>query len=131
METGGAKVSVVEGLTKKLDTTSAEIETIDQQMKKLQSDLTALSAARAKLTVTRASLEEQIRDHQKPPVVTDHAVLRYLQRHQGIDVEAIRKRLLSPTVITAMDFGASRVKTSEGNLRIVNRTVVTFTKRNS
>lgn len=131
METGGAKVSVVEGLTKKLDSTSAEIEIIDKKMKELQADLTAMSIARAKLTTARLAIEEQIRDHQKPPVVTDHAVLRYLQRHQGIDVEAIRRQLLSPTVITAMDFGASRVKTSEGNLRIVNRTVVTFTKRNN
>lgn len=131
METGGVKMSVVEGLQKELGKTSTEIETIDQKMKQLQNDLTTLSAARAKLTTLRANLEERIRDNQKPPAVTDHAVLRYLQRHQGIDVEAIRKQLLSPTVVTAMNFGASRVKTAEGNLRIVNRTVVTFTKRNS
>ena len=37
--------------------------------------------------------------------VSDRAVLRYLERHHGIDVEAIRARLNVPGIDIAADFG--------------------------
>lgn len=45
--------------------------------------------------------------------VSDHAVLRYIERKLGIDIEAIRAEIASPTTIAAIKAGALSV-VSEG-----------------
>lgn len=47
--------------------------------------------------------------------VTDHAVLRFLQRRHGIDVEAIRARMNVPGIDTAAAFGCATVKLGDGS----------------
>ena len=42
--------------------------------------------------------------------VTDHAVIRYLERVKGIDIERIRKEIETPTVRAALRIGASGVR---------------------
>ncbi len=46
--------------------------------------------------------------------VTDHAVLRYLQRHHGVDVEAIRAELTVRGIDTAAAFGCDTIKLATG-----------------
>ncbi|MEL7098269.1 MAG: hypothetical protein AAGM84_05505 [Pseudomonadota bacterium] len=41
-----------------------------------------------------------------PPIVTDHAVLRYLERAMGVDIEGLRKRI-ERTTAEAREHGAS------------------------
>jgi hypothetical protein len=43
------------------------------------------------------------------PTVSDHALLRYLQRVKGVDLDAIRAEILSPTMRAAIQAGASAV----------------------
>lgn len=47
--------------------------------------------------------------------VTDHAVLRYLERHHGIDVEGIRARLNVPAIDIAAGFSCATVKLGDGS----------------
>lgn len=46
--------------------------------------------------------------------VSDHAVLRWLERVAGVDVEAVRKHLESPTIETAEAFGCGTVIMGDG-----------------
>lgn len=46
--------------------------------------------------------------------VSDHAVLRYLERHYGVDVEAIRAEMESPVIGKAAAFGCNTVKMPNG-----------------
>lgn len=46
--------------------------------------------------------------------VTDHAVLRYLERHHGIDVEAIRLSMNVRGIDVAAEFGCATVKLGNG-----------------
>lgn len=46
--------------------------------------------------------------------VSDHALLRYLDRAMGIDVESIRRELASPTVEQAAAMGCATVKLGNG-----------------
>jgi hypothetical protein len=46
--------------------------------------------------------------------VTDHAVLRYLERHHGIDVEAIRTSMNVHGIDVAAEFGCATVKLGNG-----------------
>ena len=59
------------------------------------------------------------------PRITDHAVVRFLERSMGIDVEAIRTRLRTPAVRTAILSGASSVKFENVRLILANAAVVT------
>lgn len=46
--------------------------------------------------------------------VTDHAVLRYIERHLGMDVEAIRAELTVKGIDTAAEFGCDTVILGNG-----------------
>lgn len=60
------------------------------------------------------------------PIISDHAVLRYLERVKGVDVESIRKEMNSPALRAAVEIGATSVKLGCGaRLRIKGDTVVT------
>ena len=48
------------------------------------------------------------------PHVTDHALLRYLERVRGIDVEAIRAEIACAAVTTAAEFGCTTVILGNG-----------------
>ncbi|MBN9078218.1 MAG: hypothetical protein BGN87_06370 [Rhizobiales bacterium 65-79] len=52
----------------------------------------------------------------KPAIVTDHAVLRYLERRHGLDVEALRLHLAGLTV-NAVRLGAAAVTVE--NIKLV------------
>ena len=62
------------------------------------------------------------------PVVTDHALVRYLQRVIGIDVDALRRQLLADgreELIRTMSSG--RLRTADGlTLVVKNRIVVSI-----
>ncbi len=46
------------------------------------------------------------------PTVSDHALLRYMERLYGIDIEACKKAILTDNVEKAIRAGASAVKSS-------------------
>lgn len=55
-------------------------------------------------------------------VVTDHAVLRYLEREHGIDVELVRRHLAAPAQ-TAAELGAVAVQVER--VKLVVRVMAT------
>lgn len=66
--------------------------------------------------------------------ITDHSVLRYLERVWGVDVEAARAEMLtaSNAVTAAASFGADTVKMGNGaRLRLCGDTVVTTLPKRS
>ncbi len=62
--------------------------------------------------------------------VTDHAVLRYLERHCGVDVEAVRAHLTVNGIDAAAEFGCSVVKLGDGaRLKLSGATAVTCVEK--
>ena len=63
--------------------------------------------------------------------ITDHAVLRWLERVHGVDVEGFRQQLLSEVEAAAVVGGAIgkrfTLKRAEGNYIIDNDTLITVT----
>lgn len=59
-------------------------------------------------------------------VVTDHAVLRYFQRHYGFDMELVRKHI-EGICADAAAFGAVCVRAEGLRFEIVDNRVVTVT----
>lgn len=60
----------------------------------------------------------------KRPIVTDHAVLRYLERAHGLDVEFFRGHIAALTS-TGVTNGATGVKVEGVNFVLQGETVVT------
>lgn len=58
--------------------------------------------------------------------VTDHAVLRYLERHYCVDIEAIRAEMTLPVIDKAAAFGCGTVKLPNGiRLKLTGNVVST------
>lgn len=92
-----------------------------------QSDL-ARQTSKARKRLNAAELEMEALD--KPPAktlprVSDHAVIRYLERVYGFDFEKHRKELLTEGVVAAMSAGAKRIKYKDFALVLEGNTVVT------
>lgn len=58
--------------------------------------------------------------------VSDHAVLRYLERVKGIDIEAVRRELTSPVIDTASEFGCATVLRHDCTMRLTGSVVSTI-----
>lgn len=56
--------------------------------------------------------------------VTDHAVLRFLERHHGVPVEQIRAALTVGAIDTAAAFGCGTIKLGTGERMRLNGDVV-------
>lgn len=88
---------------------------------KRKSDNTDLSAAPiATILAPEAKVE---------PRISDHAVIRYLERRFDFDFNAIRNSLLTNAVKMAINMGAQAVKVDGGKFMIRDHTVTTFVPR--
>lgn len=60
------------------------------------------------------------------PYVTDHALLRYMERVMGIEVEKIREQMISETLRLGVEMGAASVKLGTGERMVLQgSTIVT------
>lgn len=64
------------------------------------------------------------------PNVTDHAVVRYMERVMGVDVEAVRD-LIASEVETAVALGACGLKKDGFTFRLEGENVVTVYRTHS
>lgn len=62
------------------------------------------------------------------PIVTDHAVLRYLERAHGVDVAAIRAHIAG-LVATGVERGALAVKAENVRFLLIDGRVITVLHR--
>lgn len=66
-------------------------------------------------------LRTWMRPHEKTrPMITDHAVLRYLERVKGIDVEAVKREMDTPSLRAAVGIGASGLRLSNGAKLVID-----------
>lgn len=84
----------------------------------------SLADTRAQLSTVRAELDKRRRPAVEPRL-SDHAIIRFLERSMGIDIDQLRARILSDTVKTAIKAGASAVTVDGIRMRVVDNTIVT------
>lgn len=61
--------------------------------------------------------------------VTDHAVIRYCERVMGLDMDKIRREVLTPAIKTALSAGASSYTDGEIIYKLAGGQVVTIFKK--
>lgn len=64
----------------------------------------------------------------REPMITDHAMVRFLERHYDFDFDTMKKSLLTDTLKMACRMGAQSVKAHGGRWTIRGGVVTTFLK---
>ncbi len=91
----------------------------------------ALTSARAEATKIKKSIHDLTQ--KKDPIVTEHAILRYLERIEGIDLEEVKKKILTDKVkgfIEQLPNGVFPVVGLKNfKIKVKNRVVITILDR--
>jgi hypothetical protein len=95
-----------------MDVSKATVSQLQAESNRIESLIgeMAIKAADARVLLgrIRAELEKRLRPADKP-MITDHALLRYIERVLGVDVAGLRAEILNPNVIAAIAGGASSI----------------------
>lgn len=98
--------------------TEANLLAAQRQVADLSNDLKAI----------RQALEKRMRIPAAPRV-SDHALLRFIERVMGIDVDAIRDRILSDNIVSAIKAGATAVTVDSVRMVVKDNVVVTVIEK--
>ena len=83
-----------------------------------------LADTRAQLATVRAELDKRRRGAVESRL-SDHALIRFLERSMGIDMAALKARILNDTVKTAIKAGATAVTVDGVRLKVQDNVIVT------
>lgn len=104
----------------------AKVETIRTQMQEmLKEPLKAMQRAEKVLTEIRSELYQRRVKDAIVPTITDHALLRYIERVHGIDMDAIRETIMTDVVVNAIKNGVGKIKTTECEFVVKDMAIVT------
>lgn len=90
--------SAMTNVTAKLKALETQIKNVTKTLQKLQSERAKTDSEIAKINKQLLNLnkeKQQLLQNDKPVIVSEHAVIRYLERVKGIDIEAIKKTILN------------------------------------
>lgn len=73
----------------------------------------------------RKDILHNLSEAQKRPRVSDHALIRYCERVEGIDFEGMREAIMTESVKQAIKMGAKSVKMNGITLKISGTTITT------
>lgn len=102
---------------------------LEAEIEQAGAELREANAAQAQRRERLAAILKQIADLEfvnRDVTITEHALLRYLERARGIDLEAVKKEMLSPRVEAAIrNLGTCNIATDNGvKLVVKGRAVV-------
>ena len=107
------------------DMTLRELETFSAS---LNEDLRELAKSRTKKVAALDDVQKLIARKKMAavePVCSDHALLRFIERSKGLNVEAVRKEIMSPIVVSAINAGACSITVGGVKLKVREKTVTT------
>lgn len=108
-----------------LESERHERRLLDQELVQQMAD----NKLRLKALDKEAQRREANRALHGEPRISDHAVLRYLERVKGVDVEAARAEMLTDGLKLASRGGARRYSNGKARFVLNNNTVVTAYER--
>lgn len=107
------------------------ISELDAELKPLRERISQLDKQKAGVAAAVQRLKHSLATMRKGVTVSDHAVVRYLERRYGFDFESVRAEIATPALRAAAEAGASGWKVDGGTFRIQNGTVVTYVENGS
>lgn len=97
-----------------------EIRLLKTEQKKVALNIKSVKGQYNRISEKIDEKERAIKMMKMEPHISDHAVLRYIQRKMGFDLDAIRAEIMTPTVYYAIKAGACKV-TIEGYSYMVSK----------
>jgi alanyl-tRNA synthetase len=117
------------------NTTSAEFKRITSQLTKLrkllEEQLKVSKSAQQAVNATQHKIKQVEKELERLPkeegvVVSEHAILRYLERVKGLDISAIVEELSGQKVKQSVAFAPTcKIKRADHTLVVENRVIVT------
>lgn len=105
------------------------ISELEDEAARLAKDISSLElqigAARAEFQAINTELAKRKRPAPEPRL-SDHALLRYLERVKGVDVEAARREIMTPSIIAAVKALATSVIVNGARFLVREGTIVTI-----
>lgn len=112
----------LKGLQSRLQTAVSEEEQAAAEVKDAQRRVSSARNLQNNLRQQIANLEAKSRE----PIVTEHALLRYIERVYKIDLNEIRDEILTDSVKGFIEqFGSGKIPTEHCRLVVKDRTVIT------
>jgi hypothetical protein len=115
-------------LVDEIESLKSKIETIHGRISEHQREMTALQGEVAQMEAMRRSLLAEVERRSRPTEdvrITDHALLRYVERVFKIDVDALRRQILTDGVVKGIEHGASTITVNGIQFRVKDRSIVT------
>lgn len=113
-------------LRERRDDIERRIEALVEESRPLREQTSNIDRTKNALNAELAEVKLRLRVLTEAPSVSDHAVIRYLERKHGFCFEDIRSEMLTDTVVAAMRSGVESVKALGGTMVIKGMKVVTF-----
>jgi hypothetical protein len=116
------------------DETDAKLANVTTEIAAIQSEMSArLSGFWAEEQRLRSTLGQVTNELARRealdavvPTITDHALLRYMERVHGVNVAQLKAELLNDALVSAIKAGATAMQTPEGTFVINGSSVTTF-----
>lgn len=105
--------------------TSRNALDVELEIDVLNKKLTPLTEEVSKLNKEISNLRAELSWRKARPGITDHALLRYLERHEGIDIDKLRKDLLG-VIEDQLVEGMTSIKSNGITFKVAGKTVTTI-----
>lgn len=116
------------------DETDAKLANVTTEIASIKAEMSArlsgFNAEEQRLRTTIGQVTNELARREAldaiVPTITDHALLRYMERVHGIDVAALKAELMTDALVGAIKAGATAMQTTEGTFVINGASVTTF-----
>jgi septal ring factor EnvC (AmiA/AmiB activator) len=103
-----------------------QANSLDRRIAEASEQLYQMKQDRNQLRQQVGQAQQALYDASREPRLSDHALLRYLERRYNFQSDQIRDEIMTDRVKAMIDFGASNIVTSHGEFRISNKTITTY-----
>lgn len=107
------------------DKIKAELDTLNDQLLSKRAQIKPLQQDVSRLENQIRDLSRDLESAERQPRVSDHAVVRFLERKHGFDFEDVRASLMPGHIADAIKAGATSAKVNGCTLVIKDQCVVT------
>ena len=106
-----------------------KLKALDKRISGAKEDAATANREYSLLVEEKKDLEikvnKEIWEGELVPRVTDHAIVRYMERAMGFDMEGCKANLLNSSVVAAIESGASCVSIDGVSFRIKDKAIIT------
>lgn len=109
-----------------LDLTATELES---EVGRLAKEVAALECQLGEIRAHFQSYSAELAKRKRPspePRLSDHALLRYLERVKGVDVESARREIMTPSIVAAVKAMATSVLVNGARFLVREGVIVTI-----